>query len=613
MSRHRGVVLGGLAGGALLLVSLCPIGVRDAAGATRHSPHGGIITFAESTTVPNYIFPVIDSAHALASNYETFQTLMWPPLYWLGSNSDPSLTPNYKLSMAEAPQFSDDDKTITMVLKKYFWSTGTQVTARDLVFWMNVILNNKTDFSYYIPGGWMDHVASDSAPSPTTFVLRMSVTYSRVYLLSTVLPQMRPIPQQSWDKTSANSPVGNYDESASGAKAVYRFMNGESLSTSTYDTNPLWQVVDGPWRIEPNKGFQVTGQVIFIPNQHYSGPNKPVVAEFETLPFLSTSAEFTALRSGSIDDGYLPNTDLEQIPSLKRAGYTIKPWETVGIDYITFNFSNPRYGSLVDKLYVRQAMQSLIDQPAYVKDIFGTYGRPEYGPVPTFPPNPYASPKLRTNPYPYDPAKARRLLEEHGWLVPRRGIATCTRPGTESRDCGPGIAAHTRLVMPVAYTSGVPWMKEELEAMQASFKTAGIDLTLKEGPFTTIVTATFDCQGKTMSKCSANSPTMSDYGGFDFGSTYPFGSDTLFGCHAGTNTSNFCTARYTALLNQAERATTSKVAVHAIRELDVLLANDLPVLWLPLEPKISVISPKLGGVKAQSAEGSIYPSTWYVK
>ena len=82
------------------------------------------------------------------------------------------------------------------------------------------------------------------------------------------------------------------------------------MSLSTWDTNPLWQVVDGPWHLEPRTGFQVTGQTILIPNHAYYGPDKPKISEFEELPFTSSTAEFNALQSGSVDYGYVPSTEI---------------------------------------------------------------------------------------------------------------------------------------------------------------------------------------------------------------------------------------------------------------------------------------------------------------
>ena len=303
---------------AVLFSAGLTLTVVGSAGATPLDQKSGVITWAEAAgSTPNYIFPLDGGATAVSSNLTYLEPLFWLPLYWYGSNAHPSHALNPKLSLAKPPTFSHDDKSITITFNKYAWSTGAPVTSRDLSFWMNLMLNEKTNYLYYVPGGWMDHVASYSTPSPSTFVLNLSVSYNRTYILDDVLSVLFPIPQQAWDKTSANAPIGNYDETAAGAKRVYAYLNQQSRSLKTWDTNPLWQVVDGPWRIEPNSGFQTTGQLTVVPNAHYSGPNKPKVAQFKELPFTSTSSEFDALRSGTIDYGYLPSTDLAQIHTLE--------------------------------------------------------------------------------------------------------------------------------------------------------------------------------------------------------------------------------------------------------------------------------------------------------
>ena len=74
-------------------------------------------------------------------------------------------------------------------------------------------------------------------------------------------------------------------------------------------------------------------------------------------------------------------------------------------------------------------MQYLVDQPLYIKKIFKGYAVPTYGPVPVLPPNPYASTLEKSNPYPYNPAKAKALLADNGWKVVPNGTDTCIKAG----------------------------------------------------------------------------------------------------------------------------------------------------------------------------------------
>jgi peptide/nickel transport system substrate-binding protein len=600
---------------ALLLAAAGMVGT-NVAGASPRSANGGVVTFAEQPgTAPTTIFPMVNGANSGNNNITYLQPLMWLPLYWFGSNTRTSFTVNYRLSIGEPPRYSNGNKTITMTLKKYFWSTGSRVTARDLVFWMNLVLNEKTNVFFYFPGGWMDHVVSYSAPSPTTFVLQLSQAYNPTYLLETVLSTLTPFPQQAWDKTSSTSPVGNDDETAAGAKQVYNFLHGQSQLLSTWDTNPLWQVVDGPWHLKPNTGFETTGQVTLVPNGKYSGPNKPTYSEFEELPFTSASSEYNVLRAGSIDYGYVPTTDVASAGSLKASGFSVKPWYEWGMTWIVVNFTNPKYAPLVSQLYIRQAMELLINQQEYIKRILDGYGLPTYGPVPLSSKSKFLNRTAETNPYPYDPGKAKSLLKMHGWSIAPGRVATCSRAGSGANECGAGIASGSKLEIPLTYATGFPTIAEEAEAFKTSARTAGIELSLKSAPATTASTGAYQCIGETMAKCPANSQELTLYSSpsFTYTPTYfPTGA-TIFGCGGVTNGGNYCNRHVDSLITLADTEPTPG-GLHAFYRFERLIAKQLPVLWFPTRAyQISAISLKLAGVVSQSSTGNIYPSTWHVK
>jgi peptide/nickel transport system substrate-binding protein len=586
------------------------------ASRTAKASSGGVVTYAEQPGAsPTYIFPLYSGANSGDNNITALQPLMWLPLYWFGHSNNSKATINYSLSMANAPVFSNGDKTVTVTLKHYVWSDGTAVTSRDVLFWMHLMLADKSDEDSYAPGDWMDHVVSMSDPNPTTFVINLNVASSPTYFLYNDLSVITPIPQHSWDKESATGKIGNYDNTTAGSKAVYKYLNSASMSLSTWDTNPVWQMVDGPFHLKPKTGFQVTGQVIMVPNAKYDGPNKPKISELEELPFTSATAEYDALQSGSIDYGYVPTTDVANISSLKSSGYTIDPWYEYGMTFAALNYANPKYAALENQLYIRQAMQTLIDQPAFIKSLLLGYGTPTYGPVPVFPASNFLAPGAKTNPYPYNPTATKKLLTSHGWKIPSSGAATCQKPGTNSSDCGAGIKAGTKLAMPFEYSTGTSAIDNEAQALQSSFASAGIVLTLKEAPVNTVVTDAFACIGKTEAKCPATSTAISLLGSPDFTyipNYYPDG-DILFGCGASVNMGGYCSATVDGLIKQITDGTAASSSA-AMYKYQLYVAKQLPVLWFPNSAyQISAISSKLGGVSAQDSTGHIYPSTWYLK
>lgn len=587
------------------------------AGASTKAPTGGVVTFAEQPgTPPTAIFPVVNGSESSNSNTNYFQPLMWLPLFWFGSNTNRKMTVNYTLSIGQKPQFSNSGRTLTVTLNHYSWSTGAPVSARDLVFWMNLITNEKTNVFFYSPGGWMTHITSFSAPTANTFVITFSKTYNPTYILDSVLSTMIPLPQQAWDKTSASSPVGNYDTTPSGAKQVYKYLHGQSAKLSTWDTNPLWQVVDGPWHLQPNTGFQVTGEATLIPNPAYSGTNKPKISEFKLLPFTSAAAEYNALRSGAVDFGYIPTTDVGTIGSIKSSGFKVAPWYAWGLTWITINYSNPKYGPLVKQLYLRQAMESLIDQPTYVKSIMAGYGVPTYGPVPLSNSSVFLTPAAKRNPYPYNPKKAKQLLVRHGWSIPSQGVGTCTKPGTGARECGAGIAKGTKLQLPLLYSTGTPVRVDEVQALKTSFRSAGIDLSIKAGPLGTVATAAYACAGKSPKKCPASSPELTFVNSPSYSYEpvyYPTGA-TVYTCGAVTDGGNYCNPKVDHLIDVADTELTSTKALSAYAKFEALVAKELPFLWMPSKTyQLSALSPKLGGATNQAPNVFIYPSTWTMK
>jgi peptide/nickel transport system substrate-binding protein len=607
--------------GLAIAVVLAALLAASAAAATR--PHlsahskptsGGELTFAEQPGAPpTYIFPLYDGANSENADITYLQPLMWKPLYWFGHPNSSAATIDYQLSMADPPVFSDGNKTITMTLKHYIWSNGKPVTSRDVLFWMNLLLAEKENYAGYVPGGILDHVASMSAPTPYKFVIHMNRAYNPTYMLYNGLALITPMPQAAWDKESASGPIGNYDKTTAGAKLVYDYLNKASMSLSTWDTNPLWQVVDGPWRLKPNTGFQVTGQTIMVPNSKYSGPDKPHLSEFEELPFTSADAEFNALQSGTVDYGYVPTTDIGAISGLESNGTQVKPWYEWGLTFIGINFANPKYAPLFNQLYIRQAMQMLIDQPEYIKDILKNYGTPTYGPVPTTPKTDILSTEGATNQYPYSPSGAKRLLTSHGWKVPSSGAATCTKAGTASDECGAGIAAGAKLSLPLMFPTGFPAIQSEIQITQSAFRSAGIGLTLQEAPENTVLADSYDCIGKTTKTCPASSTALSIIASpvYTYVPIYYPDGDSLFGCGGATNGGDYCNSEIDTLITKTE--TNPGSSLTPMYNLQVALAKQVPVLWFPNSAyQISAITKNVGGVSYQDSTAHIYPQTWWV-
>ena len=101
--------------------------------------------------MPNFIFPFTSPAAYGTWNLDDMQELMYRPLYWFGNGESPTI--NYPLSLAGAPVWSSNSKSVTITLKPYKWSNGETVTSTDILFWMNMYKVEKDNFGGYVPGG----------------------------------------------------------------------------------------------------------------------------------------------------------------------------------------------------------------------------------------------------------------------------------------------------------------------------------------------------------------------------------------------------------------------------------------------------------------------------
>jgi peptide/nickel transport system substrate-binding protein len=463
----------------VLAVTLALIAVAVAGAGSSHRQAGGTATIAlPPGTTPDFIFPLVDGAHYSVANIEQFQRLMYRPLYMFGKNGKPVV--NDAASLAQPAVFKKGNTQVTITLKNYNWSDGKPVTARDFTFLLNLLKANKKNWAAYLPGDIPDNVKSVKISNPKTFTLVLDRAYSPIWFTGNQLSQLMPIPQHVWDKKSASGSVGNYDTTTAGAKAVYNFLIGEAKKPSTYASNPLWQVVDGPWKLS---AYRTDGYSAFVPNTRYSGSVKPKIDKFVEQPFTSEQAELNVLRSGGVDYGYLPQSEVAQAKALQAQGYTFAPWISWGINYMPFNFASPTVGSMFKQLYIRQALQMVIDQKGYVRSLLKGYGWPTYGPVPVQPSNPYVSEFVKNGPYNYSPGKAAALLKSHGWTIHPDGASQCTGK------CGPGVKQGSKLEFKLIYASGDTITSQEVQAWKSAASKIGVKLDLSEAPFNQVIAA----------------------------------------------------------------------------------------------------------------------------
>jgi peptide/nickel transport system substrate-binding protein len=477
-------------------------------------PVAGTITWAEPPgTAPTWILPIVPGADFTTYSTNSFSYESWRPLYWTQSGVSPKI--DQALSLAYMPTYSNDDKTVTVKLKStYKWNDGQPVTAQDTLFYLDelraAVRESGANWGSYSPGvGIPDQVVSASTPNATTLVLNLNKPVNPMWFTENNLALIEPMPVHAWARASASGPILDFTNPAN-AKAIYDFLAKESASTGTYATNPLWQVVNGPYRLTAFNN--TTGAYTMAPNPSYAGPKSKAVPTLQAVPYTSDTAEFNAVLSKSVDIGYMPQTDVPQLARVKAAGYHVFGYPDWGFSYVNYNFADKTgdFNNIIKQLYVRQALAHLQDEDGYVKAFFHGAGGLAYGPVPAVPVSPYSPVNALKNPYPFSITAAANLLKSHGWHVAPGGVSTCAKPGTGAGECGSGIPAGTKLTFNVLYINDPAIWGEMLTDWASDAKKVGIGVTLQAGTFDHIV----DVADDPGSPKTINQWAMSDYGGF---------------------------------------------------------------------------------------------------
>ena len=165
---RRRVLAAGIGAVALALVAAGCGGGSGSSSAGSTPVKGGTAVWAEQPSAPpTYIFPYMSSAVISNVNLFYFQYLMYRPLYWFGNGDQPTV--NTKLSLANPPTFSGNKVTVN--LKHYMWSNGTQVTAQDVMFWLNMELAEPANLGFYT--GFPTNVKDITVVSPTELTMVM--------------------------------------------------------------------------------------------------------------------------------------------------------------------------------------------------------------------------------------------------------------------------------------------------------------------------------------------------------------------------------------------------------------------------------------------------------
>ena len=588
--------------------------VAESTGAVsdgRRPIKGGTATWACNPGFPpSTIFPFTPPERIGIRNLFEFQVLMYRPLYWLGKDGKAGV--DHDLSLAEPPQWSDDGRTVTVTVKPWQWSNGETICADNVMFWVNMMAVKGPRFGSYSPGYFPDNLTSYEKVAEDKVRFTFDKAYSKTWVLMNQLSLITPMPK-AWDRT-ADGPA-NASSDLADIPAVYDYLvaqNGEWTEENNeirtrWPDSPVWSVVSGPWRL---KEYTLDGMVRFVPNEHYSGPNKPYLDEFRQVQNDTDEEMYHRLQAGpdgqdAIQVGYLPyGLDLE--PTADGADPLAEKYRLVSQDiycarYMPFNFENPTVAPMFRQTYLRQALQHCMDQDTAIREIFHGRAYRISGPIPSSPDGELLSPTQRTSPMPFDIERARRLLADNGWDV-SSAPAVCVRPGSGPGCAGEGIEAGDTLSFNLRYVEGKVALTRLMEQFAADAARAGIELVLAEVYGSQMVAEDHSANRPDKRKWELNCWN----GGWAFYGHLT--GEILFKTGGASNFGSYGDPTADELIDK----TVVSDDINALYEYQDYLAEQVPVIWTPGFPnRLFEVARNLHGVEPVNPYGLINPENWY--
>jgi len=624
---RRGATIGACcaAVGLVLLLAACgPAAGSASSGAPAASAGGTSVTFAMQpggqASYPFAFFTDSTIGEDSVYNVNDFQYLMYRPLYWFGTGVTPYL--NKQLSLAEPPEYRGKAVIIRMK-RNYTWSNGEPVDAQDLVFWINMMIAEGTNWGFYNKSGLPADIASVHMNNNYEVTLDLtSANFSQTWFTNNELSEITPMPM-AWDRTASGQ--SDCDVSVTHCIAVYNYLSTQAnKGVSAIASSPVWSVVDGPWKLV---SLNSQGKLVVTFNKKYGGPVAPHhITSFTELPFTSEQAEYNVLQDPTagqtIDVGYLPTVDAPTPPagSLVGANPTTLPdyrlsaqylWQ---LSYMPYNFkNNTGQAAIFHQLYFRQAFQMLVDQEGVIDGPLHGYGKPTVGPVTLYPKTTYLSAQVanESDPWALNIQEAKSKLSSHGWKLEgpsSNQVFTCVRSGTGPSDCGAGIPSGQQLTLKMIYASGIDWMQSAARELASNASLAGIRLNLTQETFIDVVDTAFGCTST--APASACNWQLALWGSWTYSPDYLPTGDTLFEGGAANNAGGYNDPRDNQLILATLQARTPRQFDSAMRAWDSYATAQLPVVYEPDEATLVETIKGLDTGPLNSAD-TITPEEWH--
>lgn len=310
--------------------------------------------------------------------------LMFLPLVELDKDS------NFQNMLADSITTEDNINFVVHIDDAATWSDGQPVTAYDLEYTVlrlaSPVVNNTTLMLYAFEGTTDEGFVEEGATS----MAGLTVLDDKTLQFTSKYPM---------SLTTFNNTYGRYLRAL--PKHVIEQFSEEELLTADWFNHP--DVIDGPFLLTD---YDADHYISYVANENYF-KGAPKLDKLN-IKIVDGSQVYAGLQSGEIDITQLtmtsiPETDYESIEKLENVKAVYGSPITNQSAFIqTANISDVR---------VRQALVYAIDRQQLVDQLLKGNGEVIDGFVSSA--SPYYDSSIE--PLPYDPEKAKALLEEAGW------------------------------------------------------------------------------------------------------------------------------------------------------------------------------------------------------
>ena len=320
---------------------------------------------------------------------------------------------------------SKDGRTITYHLRRgVSFSDGVPLTSADVKFTYDQIMNPRNNVAYRQP---YDDVNTIDTPDAYTVVVHL--------------------------KEPSAPFVGTFMHNGIIGSIVPKHLLGSlpDVNHAAFNNHP---VGSGPFVV---KSWQPGALLDLTANPHYwRGPPRLREILFEIIPNQNTL--LLLVRSGGVDL-YFSAPESQAAALAAAPGYRVTAVPNMTYEHIVFNCARPPFNDR----RVRRAMAYAIDWHRLQHNAYRGIGRA--GMTDVSPLSWAYDPSIRD--YPHDPAQARALLDQAGWLLGPDGVR---------------LKNGVRLSVTIASVTGVTTRADVEQLVQADLRDVGVELQVRNYP-----------------------------------------------------------------------------------------------------------------------------------